>query len=144
MRDMVLRGPSSFDALFVYESVVIENLRNAEGRWGKLHVVYPDRNVWNDNPYYVLDTPWTTSDQKHGAEVFLDFLLSQPVQEQALVHGFRPGNPNVPVLTANSPFTAYASVGLQNDVKSVCEPPRAEVVSNLLSSWQRQFGARAN
>ncbi len=32
MRDMVLRGPSTFDGLFVYESVVIDYLKSAEGR----------------------------------------------------------------------------------------------------------------
>src|SRR5215467_3789839 len=34
MREMVLKGPSSFDALFVYESVAIDYMKNAEGRWG--------------------------------------------------------------------------------------------------------------
>ena len=31
MREMVLKGPSSYDALFVYESVAIDYLKNAEG-----------------------------------------------------------------------------------------------------------------
>ena len=35
MREMVLKGPSSYDSLFVYESVTIDYLKNAEGRWGK-------------------------------------------------------------------------------------------------------------
>jgi len=60
MNDMVLFGPSTFDCLFVYESVVIDYLENAAGRWGKLQVVYPQHNIWNDNPYYVLDVPWST------------------------------------------------------------------------------------
>lgn len=34
MREMVLKGPSSFDAVFVYESVAIDFLKSAEGRWG--------------------------------------------------------------------------------------------------------------
>jgi hypothetical protein len=32
MRGMVLRGPSSYDSLCVYESVVIDYLKSAEGR----------------------------------------------------------------------------------------------------------------
>src|SRR5262249_21003109 len=46
MRDMVLRGPSSFDAVFVYESVAIDYLKNAEGRWGQLRIMYPKLNMW--------------------------------------------------------------------------------------------------
>jgi ABC-type Fe3+ transport system substrate-binding protein len=139
MREMVLKGPSSFDALFVYENIAIEYLKSAEGRWGSLRVVYPALNLWNENPYYVLDAPWSDRRQREAAGAFLDFLMSEPIQKQALTHGFRPGNPTVPVRTPDSPFTLYARQGLQVDLGTVCEPPRAEVVANLLQSWQRQF-----
>ena len=46
----MLKGPSSYDAVFVYESVAIDYLKNAEGRWGALHIIYPAYNMWNDNP----------------------------------------------------------------------------------------------
>src|SRR4029453_1203983 len=45
MRATVLRGPSTFDVLLVYESVAIDYLKSAEGRWGELHVDYPKRNM---------------------------------------------------------------------------------------------------
>jgi len=143
MRDMVLRGPSSLDAVFVYESLAIEYLKNAEGRWGELRVAYPDRNMWNENPYYILNTPWTSAEQAKAAETFLQFLLRDDIQTNALmVHGFRPGNPNVPVKSADSPFTVYAKYGLTVDLPTVCDPPSAEVVNNLLVSWQRAAGNR--
>lgn len=142
MREMVLKGPSSYDALFVYESVVIDYLKNAEGRWGRLRVVYPKYNAWNDNPYCILDTPWSSPQQRQAALVFLDFLLSEPVQREALQHGFRPGNPSVPVKFPESPFVQYASYGLQVDLTTVCEPPKPEVLNNLLASWQRSQGPR--
>ena len=44
----------------------IDYLKNAEGRWGELRVVYPELNMWNDNPYYVLDVPWSTAAQREG------------------------------------------------------------------------------
>jgi ABC-type glycerol-3-phosphate transport system substrate-binding protein len=140
MRDMVLRGPSTYDGLFVYESVVIDYLKSAEGRWGELRVEYPKRNMWNDNPYYVLDVPWSSADQKKAAGRFLDFLLSVPVQQRSLEHGFRPGNPEVPVKAAGSPFIAYQQFGLKADIGEICEAPRAEVTTNLLASWQRARG----
>ena len=134
---MVLKGPSSYDALMVYEAVAIDYLKNAEGRWGELRVVYPEYNAWNENPYYIIDAPWSTSDQRKAAQTFLDFLLSDRIQREALVHGFRPANPNVPVKFADSPFVKYAGNGVQVDLQKICEPPKAEVVNNLLQSWQR-------
>jgi ABC-type glycerol-3-phosphate transport system substrate-binding protein len=140
MRDMVLRGPSSFDALFVYESVAVDYLRNAEGRWGQLRILYPRLNMWNENPYYVLDAPWSSDAQKQAAGAFLDFLMSERVQKQSLTHGFRPGNPSVSIKSPDSPFVQYSGSGLRVDLTTSCEPPDAAVISNLLVGWQRSTG----
>jgi ABC-type Fe3+ transport system substrate-binding protein len=137
MREMVLKGPSAYDALVVYEAVAIDYLKNAEGRWGELRVAYPQRNMWSENPYYVLDVPWSKPEQRQAAGRFLDFLLSEPIQKQSLVHGFRPGNPAVPVRFAGSPFVAYERFGLSVDLGTICEVPKAEVINNLLQWWQR-------
>ncbi len=142
MREMVLKGPSSFDVLFVYENLSIDYLKNAEGRWGKLRIVYPKRNMWNDNPYFVIDAPWSDDAEKRAAEVFLDFLLTEPIQQEALKYGFRPGNPAVPILTPESPFEKYQPYGIAVDLGQMCEPPRAEVINNLLAVWQRSQGGR--
>ncbi len=142
MREMVLKGPSSYDVLFVYESVTIDYLKNAEGRWGQIRVVYPEYNAWNDNPYYILNAPWSTADQRKAAATFVNFLLTEPIQKQSLVHGFRPGNPNVPVRFPGSPFEIYSKFGVQVDLQKICDPPKAEVVNNLLESWQRNQGGR--
>lgn len=140
MREMVLKGPSAYDAVVVYESVAIDYLKNAEGRWGELHVIYPERNAWNENPYYVLDVPWSSPEQREAAGRFLDFLLTEPVQKQSLVHGFRPGNPAVPVRFQGSPFVSYERFGLSVDLGNACETPRAEVINNLLAGWERARG----
>jgi ABC-type Fe3+ transport system substrate-binding protein len=137
MRDMVLKGPSSYDAVFVYESVAIDFLKNAEGRWGKIRIVYPEYNTWNENPYYILNANWVGPAQRKAAEAFLGFLMSERIQKEALTHGFRPGDPKVPVKFANSPFVTYAPYGVQVDLQKICEPPKADVVTNLLASWQR-------
>ena len=70
MREMVLKGPSSYDAALVYESVAIDYLKNAEGRWGPIHVIYPEYNIWNDNPYYILNASWSSDDQRKAAQHF--------------------------------------------------------------------------
>jgi len=140
MKDMVLRGPSSYDCLFVYESVVIDYLQNAENRWGPLRLIYPKINLWNDNPYYIIDAPWSSPDQRKSADVFLNFLMSEPVQKQSLVHGFRPANPVVPVKFPESPFVQYERYGLKTDLTTVVDAPKAQVVIELLASWQRSVG----
>lgn len=142
MKEMVLKGPSSYDAAIVYENVGIDFLKNAEGRWGQIRIIYPEYNIWNENPYYIIDAPWSTLDQRKAAQTFLDFLLSERIQREALVHGFRPANPNVPVKFAESPFATYAASGVQIDLQKICDPPKAEVVNNLLASWQRTQGNR--
>jgi hypothetical protein len=142
MREMVLKGPSSYDVLYVYESVAIDYLKNAEGRWGSLRVVYPEYNAWNESPYYIINASWSTADQRKAADGFLNFLLTEPIQKESLKHGFRPANPNVPVKFADSPFELYAANGIQVDLQKICGPPKAEVVNNLLASWQRSQGNR--
>jgi hypothetical protein len=142
MRDMVLRGPSEYDGVVVYESVAIDQLKNAEGRWGELYVVYPERNIWNNNPYYLLDAPWTTDEKKSAAKTFLKFLMSEPVQQKALLHGFRPGNLTVPVKIPDSPFMRYAKYGVMIDVNIASEPPTGPVLNNLQQAAQLIYGSK--
>ena len=88
MKEMVLKGPSSYDAIFVYENVAIDYLKNAEGRWGQLRVAYPEYNAWNDNPYYIINASWSTPDQRKAA------ILSQLPADRADSKGI--AGPRVP------------------------------------------------
>lgn len=142
MREMVLKGPSSFDTVFVYESVAIDFLKSAEGRWGQLHIVYPKENMWSENPYYIIDAPWSSKEQRAAAEVFLSFLLTEPIQRESLKHGFRPADTNIPIIAGDSPFGIYQKYGLQIEPGSTSEPPAAEIINNLLAMWQRNQGGR--
>ncbi len=49
--------------------------------------------MWNDNPFYVLDAPWSSKEQRQAAGTFLDFLMTESIQKQSLAHGFRRGKP---------------------------------------------------
>ncbi|MDR3636057.1 MAG: substrate-binding domain-containing protein [Isosphaeraceae bacterium] len=135
MKEMVLRGPSQFDCLVVYENLAIEYMEPALEHWGeagRLYVSYPDPNIWNEHPYYVLNVPWSDSRQREAANEFLDFLMSEPIQRKALEHGFRPANPAVPIRQPNSPLVRNEESGVRIDVPAICEPPRAAVVRELL------------
>jgi Ca-activated chloride channel family protein len=144
MDDMVRKGPSTYDAIFVYESVAIDRLRNAQGRWkDSLRVVYPKFNMWNDNPYYVLDVPWSTPEQRKAAGTFLDYLTSQPVQARAMDHGFRPANMSVPTNTDESPFVKLKEYGIRLELGGgMCAPPKADIINGLLTRWQEARGSR--
>ena len=135
--EMVLRGPSQYDCLMLYENLAVDYLEQARGLWGDLHVAYPVPNLWNDHPYYILNVPWSDPEVRTAAGRFLDFLLSEPIQRQALEHGFRPGNPAVAVRSTESSLVRAESFGVRLDVPSMAEPPRAEVIEALLSSFQR-------
>ena len=142
MKEMTLKGPTCYDALLVYENLAIEYAESAEGRWDSLQVIYPEHNLWNENPYCILNTPWTTAEHQRAAEKFLSFLLSEPIQTRALDFGFRPANPRVPVKGPTSPFAKYAKYGLAVDLATTCEVPSREVMENLQQSWIRCAPAR--
>jgi hypothetical protein len=137
MKEMIAKGPSGFDAVMVYENLAIDFFRSGDSNSDKLQVIYPKTNLWNDHPYCILDTPWTTRKHQQAAEVFRNFLLSAPVQLRALDFGFRPGNAAVSVTGPDSPFEEYASFGLHLDVEGLCEIPPVEVIDGLQQVWLR-------
>jgi hypothetical protein len=141
MIDMVRFGPSKYDIALVYESSAIEQLGNAQGRWGNLRVYYPGTTVWSDHPAGVLATDWVTPAQRDAARKLLAHLRGRATQEQALAFGFRPADPAVPLRTtdAQNPFTRLASAGLKVDVPPAAKTPDPTVVRNLMMLWSRRF-----
>jgi ABC-type Fe3+ transport system substrate-binding protein len=136
MRAMLQRGPSTYNAVMVYENLALSNLDIAEGRWGKIKVIYPTRSVWNDNPYYILDTPWSSDDHKTAAQLFQNFLLSEAAQREARdKYLFRPANVEVPIMGDGSSFDALKDI-VNIDV-SVIQRPSGEVLENLINIWAR-------
>jgi hypothetical protein len=142
MREMTVKGPSSYEIVCLYESVALQYLKGAEGRYGALRVAYPACNIWNDNPYCIIDAPWTSPEQRAAAEAFLTFLLAEPAQKQALLFGFRPANPNVPMKFPESPFELYAKSGLRLNLPLVCDTPSADAIAALLDAWQKARAAK--
>lgn len=147
MTQMIQFGPSKYDIAAVYENLAIANIERAQGRWGDtLRVRYPPTTVWSDHPYAILQAPWVTPEQTRAAIDFKQFLLSPEIQQLALQYGFRPGNPDVAVVTndPNNPFNKYARYGIEvqpAQLNRVVEVPPADVLNTLLDLWRRQVNS---
>jgi hypothetical protein len=139
MTDLVRFGPSRYDLALVYESLAIQHLGQAEGRWGRLHVDYPPVTLWSDHPAAVLQADWVTPEQREAALEWVAFLRSPEVQARALTFGFRPADPNVPLKTqdADNPFTRLSAQGIRVDVPPAADVPDASVLRTLLDLWTR-------
>ena len=136
MTKMLRFGPSTLSGVMVYENLALSNLATAEGRWGKIKVIYPKRSVWNDNPFYILDVPWSATDQHNAAKLFQQFLLSPNAQRVARDQFlFRPGNVDVPIVEAGSAFERYQDI-VQIDVPAISRPSE-EVLNQLQQIWKR-------
>jgi serine/threonine protein kinase len=137
IQKMLVKGPASIDAAFLPENVAVDYLKDAEGRWGKFHFAYPEYNMWNENPYCILNTPWASENHKQAAKAFLNFLLNDSIQQKALDHGFRPVDTGVAFLVEGSPFLRYRDAGLKVDIGTTCEAPEKDVLHALQESWKK-------
>ncbi len=142
MKDMILFGPSKYDLVVSYENLAIEQLPNAQGRWGNLRVYYPRNTMWSSHPVALLDAPWVTPEQRAAGGKLIEYLRGPEAQRRALRYGFRPSDPSVPILTedADNPFSAAKAYGVTVDVPPAIEPPPGPVISNLMEMWSRLIG----
>jgi len=138
MKDMVAYGPSVYDLTAVYESSAIEQAANARGRYGELHVYYPPATIMSDHPFCVLKADWVRPDQAQAAQQFVDYLLSQPAQEKALLkYGFRPTDPAIALDQPASPFQQFAANGLTINLPPQIDLPSGDALNTLLDFWSR-------
>ncbi len=101
----------------------------------KLVAIYPkEGTVFSDNPFFVLDAPWVSADQKAGAQAFIDFVQQPDNQEKVLQYNFRPGNPQVAI---GAPITADNGVD-PNQPQTLLQTPKPDVLVDLLNRWSQQ------
>jgi ABC-type glycerol-3-phosphate transport system substrate-binding protein len=141
MQEMVLYGPSKYDVVVTYENLAIQYIPSAQGRWGNLRVFYPPQTMWSSHPVALLSGDWVTPAQRAAARQLIAYLRDKPEQQRALALGFRPANPEVPVLSndTESPFKKAEAFGVHADPGSVVEPPPGPVIRNLMELWNRQI-----
>ncbi|MDQ6695095.1 MAG: substrate-binding domain-containing protein [Chloroflexota bacterium] len=142
MDDLLRYGMSRYDVVSIYESLVAQKANDANLRFGTtLKVFYPKVNIWSDYPFSTLMGEGSTADQKDAAILFKKYLYSPSVQQTALNAGFRPSNPDVPLLTndQNNPFNKYTNIGLNIKIPRtvIADTPSGEVLNSLMRMFQR-------
>ncbi|MDX1524239.1 MAG: extracellular solute-binding protein, partial [Anaerolineae bacterium] len=137
MEQLIAFGPSKFDMVAVYEATAIAQVGNAAGRYGALGIYYPPATVSSDHPFCVLAAPWVTAEKAEAAQKFVDFLLSRPVQEQALELGFRPADATISLTGGNTPFDKLAQNGIQTNLPPEVEVPPGNILLALIRAWER-------
>jgi len=113
VNEIILFGPSRTDAALVEEAAFIQSIQHAQNRWGKLDVFYPSVVLWLDYPYAIYVSEKSTALEKDAALLFQKYLVSESQQKAALKLGFRPGNPDIPILGSDSPFAKFQDTGLR-------------------------------
>ncbi len=135
---MVARGPSYLSAAVVYESSVVASYdvngmqRNADY---PLVAIYPKEGTFlSDHPMCIPDAAWMNDDLRAAARLYRDYLLTKPVQEQALQFGFRPADPSIPLA---KPLTVEFGVDPKQPA-TVLSVPDAKTISAVQNVWQAQ------
>ncbi len=105
-----------------------------------LVAIYPSEGtLYSDNPFFILDAPWVTDQQREAAEKFQEYVQRPANQERVLEYGFRPGNPEVEVA---EPIVAANGVDPEQP-STLLEVPSGQVMVDLLDTWATQRkGAR--
>jgi Ca-activated chloride channel homolog len=127
------------------KSVIDYNLGNPDGELSAgerprvprepLVAIYPSEGtLYSDNPFIILDAPWVTPEQKAGAALFRDYVLTPENQAKVLTFGFRPGNPAVAI---GAPIEAKNGVDPKQP-SAVLDVPSPAVMIKVLDTWAVQ------
>jgi hypothetical protein len=126
---MIQFGPSKYDAGVIYEYYALSNIKNAQGRWGNLKIYYPNPTIWSSKPFVIFKGEKITAQKRKALKAFKDFLLSEEVQKQAMLEGYRPANIKVSDLTdLETKFSAY---GFKKEITSSVPAPTQNVIESI-------------
>ncbi|MGH9283386.1 MAG: extracellular solute-binding protein, partial [Acidimicrobiales bacterium] len=99
-----------------------------------LVALYPkEGTLFSDNPFFVLDASWVTSEEREGARAFERFVQQPANQRRVLEFGFRPGNPDVAV---GEPISAANGVD-PNQPQTELQVPAPPVLAAVIDKWEQ-------
>jgi Ca-activated chloride channel family protein len=128
-------GPRYLSAAVMYENMVIESYDRDKYKKPQFDVVaiYPKEGTFmSDHPVGIVQREWVHDEERAAAQKYLEFLLEEPQQKQAMVYGFRPGLESIPLV---SPLDVGHGVDPTQPQQQL-QVPSAEVMNAILDLWK--------
>ncbi len=137
--EYISRGPDYLDFLAVEETDLICLNRGAQQGdetctkpQELLVAIYPEEGTfWHEHPFGIVNADWVTPEQKAGAEIFTQFVLTPDMQKIIMSEGFRPANPDVPL---EYPFVPENGVDVSQP-QNILDVPAPTVITSIQQSW---------
>jgi Ca-activated chloride channel family protein len=131
---MFAGGPQYLSAAVLYENMVIESYGPENQLPFPVVAVYPKEGTfWSDHPVGIVQREWVTPEHREAANLYIDYLLARPQQEQAMRFGFRPSDVEIPL---GAPFDAAHGVD-PKEPQTTLEVPAVEVIDAALQLWRQ-------
>ncbi|MBW4437443.1 MAG: substrate-binding domain-containing protein [Pleurocapsa minor GSE-CHR-MK-17-07R] len=132
--EYIAQGPEYLDFVALEENDLIRINRGLTAIQPpeRLVALYPKEGTfWHEHPMGVVNADWTTPEQRAAANVFIDYVLTAPVQEVVMENGFRPANPDVEL---GFPFVAENGIDPAGPTR-ILNVPAPDVIAAVQQSW---------
>ncbi len=130
---MMDNGPAYLSAAVLYENAVIDSYKRQNLAFPIVAIYPKEGTIWSDHPVGVVEREWVTEAHRQAAEIYINYLLDKPQQQQALSFGFRPSDVSIPL---SAPFDSAHGVNPQ-EPKTTLEVPNANVLDAIFKLWHR-------
>jgi Ca-activated chloride channel family protein len=133
-KEYIAQGPDYLDFVALEENDLIYINRGlTEYRPPeRLVALYPKEGTfWHEHPLGIVNADWVTPEQAQAARVFIDYVLTEPVQQAIMAQGFRPANPDVEL---GFPFVEENGVD-PSQPRTILDVPAPEVIAAIQQSW---------
>ena len=125
-------GPGYASAVAM-EEVTLLDFNRDRGSQPKLIAVYPEEGTfYSDNPFIVLNAPWSSDAHKQAATEFQRFLAEKITPEQAAASGFRPADLRTKPVPPISPENGVDPA----QPRRVLGLPEPRVLDHLRRAWR--------
>lgn len=133
-KEYIAQGPEYLDFVALEENDLIYINRGLTEYQPpeQLVALYPKEGTfWHEHPMGIVNADWVTAEQAGAARVFIDYVLTEAVQQIIMAEGFRPANPDVEL---GFPFVEENGVDPAQP-RAVLDVPAPDVVAAIQQSW---------
>ncbi len=133
-KEYIAQGPEYLDFVALEENDLIYINRGLTEYQPpeQLVALYPKEGTfWHEHPMGIVNADWVSAEQAAAARVFIDYVLTEPVQQIIMAEGFRPANPDVEL---GFPFVEENGIDPAQP-RAVLDVPAPDVVAAIQQSW---------